>query len=554
MMVFLTDIARVKLLVRRGLPMILALMLALPFVNGNASSAAAQAIDEDRLDTTLLQAYFISVDNFAGPVMMGGIGIPLVPNMIPPEKFMGMMGQMSQMANFDLANMPANPGLLSAIYTSADPRLVPGATVDPMDFGTMRWDPDGFDTTITTLDQAMLIMKFAEWAKFFHKGFNGENILFPSPEMEAFLSLAFTADAMMISQFTGANLMTERGYITSINMDGGTRKIVDDTVDPFDQAVMLWALSDFMLTINDTERYPNLGAFAQQMATPEQMQQLMGMWGQTFQLVKANPVTEVKDRGLAIVALTWYAAAMGEQAPMVEITGLVNSLARDLGDVETTAFEKAASIRGLIEAWRLTGNIRYLNTALDLWDDLEGMWDEKAQTYAPEIGAATYIYTPWDAGLIIGALSEIIAASDNPLVGLIRQDVGVQATNRFMDFFGGTIMGSGFVHTPVPTPGRTGLLVSNISYDTSSETWTVNDSRYTTAGAQYAANEMIWIEGTLQGRLTGYPDVTPLPPRTPSVGDARISNWGLAGLAAVGAMLLGTGSLLLARRRVVIRK
>ena len=115
MMVFLTDIARVKLLVRRGLPMILALMLALPFVNGNASSAAAQAIDEDRLDTTLLQAYFISVDNFAGPVMMGGIGIPLVPNMIPPEKFMGMMGQMSQMANFDLANMPANPGLLSAI-------------------------------------------------------------------------------------------------------------------------------------------------------------------------------------------------------------------------------------------------------------------------------------------------------------------------------------------------------------------------------------------------------------------------------------------------------
>ena len=202
----------------------------------------------------------------------------------------------------------------------------------------------------------------------------------------------------------------------------------------------------------------------------------------------------------------------------------------------------------------MTGNIRYLNTALELWDDLEAMWDEDAQTYAPELGAATYTYTPWDAGLIIGALSELIAASENPLVGLVRQGVGDQATNRFMNFFDNTIMRSGFVHAPVPTPGRTGLLVSNISYDTSSGEWTVNDSRYTTAGAQYAANEMIWIEGTLQGRLTGYPEVTPLPPRTPSVGGISVSKWGLAGLAGVGALLLGSGSLLLARRRVLVRR
>ncbi|MDA0768850.1 MAG: hypothetical protein BZY79_06530 [SAR202 cluster bacterium Casp-Chloro-G4] len=549
---FLRDLVGARLLLRGGLPVLLALMLAFPLVGSNMPSASAQGIDKDRLDTTLLQAYFLSVDNFAGPVMMGGVGIPLVPNMIPPEMFMGMMGQMGQMANFDPANMPANPGLLSAVYASADPRLVPDATVDPMDFGTMRWDPEGFDTTIATRDQAMLIMKFAEWAKFFHKGFNGESILFPSPEMEAFLSLAFTADGMMILQFVGANLMTENGYVTSINMDGGTRQVVDDGVDSFDQAVMLWALSDFMYTIKDTEDYPMLGAFAQQMATPEQMEQLMGMWGQTFELVKANPVTEVKDKGLAIVALTWYAAAMGEQAPMADITQEVENLALGLGNVETTAFEKAASIRGLIEAWRLTGNIKYLNTALDLWDELEALWDEDAQTYATEAGATTYTYTPWDTGLIIGALSEIIVASDNPLVGLVREDIGEQATNRFMDFFDGTIMGSGFVHAPVPTPGRTGLLVSNISYDTSSGNWTVNDSRYSTAGSQYAANEMIWMEGTLQGRLTGYPEITAAPPRTPSVGDVSISNWGLAGLAGIGALLLGAGSLLLARRHTIL--
>jgi len=503
---------------RAWLPVVIALMLALPIIGTSAPSASAQAIDEDRLDATLLQAYFLSVDNFAGSVMMG-------------EK-----------ANFDPASIPANTGLLSAAYASADPRLVPGVTVDPMDFGTVRWDPAGLDTTINTRDQAMLIMKFAEWTKFFHKGFNGESILFPTPEMEAILSLAFTVDGMMISQFAGANLMTENGYVTSISMDGGVRQVIDDTVDPFDQTAMLGALSDFMYTVKNSEDYPMLAALTEQVATPEQMQQLMGMRGQTFELVK--------DKGLAIVALTWYAAAMGDMAPMEEIIREVNRLAGSLGDVETTAFEKAASIRGLIEAWRVTGNIRYLTTALELFHELDDLWDNDAQSYATEASATTYTYTPWDTGLIIGALSEIIVASDNPLVGLVQQDIGYRATNRFLDFFDGTIMGSGFVHAPVPTPGRTGLLVSDLSYDTASGEWTVNDSRYNTSGGQYAANEMIWMEGTLQGRLTGYPEVTPLPPKTPSVGGTSISSWSLAGAAAVGAVLLGSGSMLVARRRV----
>ena len=527
---------------RAWLPVVIALMLALPIIGTSAPSASAQAIDEDRLDATLLQAYFLSVDNFAGSVMMRGLGIPLVPNMVPPEKFMGLMGMMGEKANFDPASIPANTGLLSAAYASADPRLVPGVTVDPMDFGTVRWDPAGLDTTINTRDQAMLIMKFAEWTKFFHKGFNGESILFPTPEMEAILSLAFTVDGMMISQFAGANLMTENGYVTSISMDGGVRQVIDDTVDPFDQTAMLGALSDFMYTVKNSEDYPMLAALTEQVATPEQMQQLMGMRGQTFELVK--------DKGLAIVALTWYAAAMGDMAPMEEIIREVNRLAGSLGDVETTAFEKAASIRGLIEAWRVTGNIRYLTTALELFHELDDLWDNDAQSYATEASATTYTYTPWDTGLIIGALSEIIVASDNPLVGLVQQDIGYRATNRFLDFFDGTIMGSGFVHAPVPTPGRTGLLVSDLSYDTASGEWTVNDSRYNTSGGQYAANEMIWMEGTLQGRLTGYPEVTPLPPKTPSVGGTSISSWSLAGAAAVGAVLLGSGSMLVARRRV----
>ena len=535
----------------RGAIVLILLILIIPLVSSGSRTASAQAIDQQRLEIALLQTYFISVDNFAGPVMMGGMGVPLVPTMVPPDMFQGMMGQMAQMANFDPANMPANPGLLAAIYTSADPRLVPGAEVNPMDFGSMRWDPEGFDTTVTTLDQAMLIMKFVEWAKFFHKGFNGEAILFPTPEMEAFLSLVFTAEGLMISQFAGANLMTPDGYIKSINFDNGTREVVDDTIDPFDQAVMLWALSDLIYTIKNTEEYPNLGMLADQIATPEMMQQLMEMWDQTFELVKSHPVSNVKNRGLTIVALSWYAAAKGNQAPMNEIFATVNSLARGLGNVEDTAFEKAASIRGLIEAWRITGNVDYLNNAMDLWNELNSLWDDEAKTFAPTADSVTYEYTPWDAGLIIGALSEIIAATDDG----VPSDVKDEATDRFLDFFDSTIVASGFTHLPVPTPGRSGLLVSNISYDTSTGTWTVNDARYTTAGALYAANEMIWIEGSLQGRLTGYPEIPSLQtaaanqPKAPSVGDIVPPAWVLAGLSVVGVLLFGSGVLVLKERR-----
>ncbi|MDP6455554.1 MAG: hypothetical protein QF898_19910 [SAR202 cluster bacterium] len=532
----------------RALGVTIALIVAVGLmVSGTQSNkASAQSVDDAALQTALLQSYFISVDNFAGPVMMGGMGTPLVPTMIPPDEIMAMMTQMGQMANFDPATMPANPGMLAAIYSSGEPALPAGVTPDPMDFGTMRWDPASFDTNIATRDQAMLIMKFVEWAKFFHKGFDGENILFPTPEMEAFLSLMFTAQAMMVSNFTGQNLMAENGFITSINMDGGARTVVNDTANPFDQAAMLWALSDLMLTLNDMENYPILGALAQQVASPEMMESMMGMWDKTFEMVKANPTTDPKDAGLAIVSLVWYAAAKGDMAPLEEIISAVDGIASGLGTSETTAFEKSASIRGLLEAWRLTGNEEYLNTATSLWADLDGMWDDNAKTYATIAGASSYTYTPWDVGLVLGALSEVITVRGDG----IGSDVKELATNRYLDFQTGTIVGSGFIHLPVPTPGRTGLFVSEASYDVAAGEWTVTDTRYNAAGSQYAANEMIWLEGALQGRQTGYPALPSLPVTPPSVGDAALSLQLMAGIGVIGLLLIGSGGLLIARRRV----
>lgn len=364
------------------------------------------------------------------------------------------------------------------------------------------------------------------------------------------MSLVFTAQAMMVSNFAGQNLMAENGFITSINMDDGTRTVVDEAVNPFDQAAMLWALSDLMITLKDVDRYPNLGALAQQVASPEMMQGMMDLWDQTFELVKANPTSDTKDAGLAIVSLVWYAAAKGDMAPLDEIIAAVDGIASGLGSSEDTAFEKAASIRGLLEAWRLTGNEDYLNTASSLWTDLDNLWDDNAQTYSTTAGATSYTYTPWDVGLIIGALSEVIATADNGLGG----DAKDLATSRFVDFLSGTIVGSGFTHLPVPTPGRAGLFVSEAIYDVSSGGWTVTDTRYTTAGSQYAANELIWLEGSIQGRLTGYPELpsprVAEPAKPPSVGDTTLGIPLMAGIGLIGLLLIGGGGAVIVRRRI----
>jgi hypothetical protein len=263
-------------------------------------------------------------------------------------------------------------------------------------------------------------------------------------------------------------------------------------------------------------------------------------------MVKANPTTDPKDAGLAIVSLVWYAAAKGDMAPLEEIIAAVDDIASGLGTSETTAFEKAASIRGLLEAWRLTGNEDYLNTATSLWADLDGMWDDSAKTYATVTGASSYTYTPWDVGLVLGALSEVIAAPGNG----IGSDVKELATNRYLDFQAGTIVGSGFIHLPVPTPGRTGLFVSEASYDVAGGEWTVTDTRYSAVGSQYAANEMIWLESALQGRQTGYPALPSLPVTPPSVGDTALSLQLMAGIGLIGLLLIGSGGALIVRRRI----
>jgi hypothetical protein len=450
------------------------------------AAASVGLAQRPQLDGVLLQSYFVSVDNFAGPVMMGGMGIPFEP---PME----MVQMMAERAGLPMEMMPRNPGLLAAIYTSGDARLPDGVMPDmgpPADFGTMRWDPAGFDTTIRTADQAMLIMKFTEWAKYFHNAWEGQAILFPEP-MERLLSNLFIVEPRVMANFAAQNLMTESGFVHAIRMDGGERTVVDGSVVPWDQAAMLWALADLVGTMKDRDTYPNLVL----PGDDEVLATLSGMMDRVFDVVMANPVVEVEKRGLTLVSLVWYAAATDDPALRASALKLVDAYASTLGRDERTAFEMAGSIRGLLEAARVTGSDSYRSEALALWSDLEALWDADASAYAPYAGAERYAYTPWRIGLVVGALGEVILQGGD-------EGMANAAADRYASLFRNVIMGVG-THTDVPSPGQTGIFAAAFSYDGSG--WQVDDNRYSTGGSQYAANEMIWLEGTLNGRLDGYP-------------------------------------------------
>jgi len=313
--------------------------------------------------------------------------------------------------------------------------------------------------------------------------------------MEKFLALVFTAQSKMIIQFSTENLLTESGFVNGISLESGEREVIDSTIDPLDQALMLWAISDLAGTLDSDVYF--------QLKDPATAEALSGLADQTFRLVEANEATTPIDRSLTIVSLVWYAT----QTSNGELREDAISLIRDYADSLTSAVagtaeeapEIAASIRGLLEAYRVTGEDRYVETAVNLWNQLESLWDDDAGFYAKSEGAQTYTYSSFEVGLIFGALGEL-----REVIGDATADYRIQreAEQRIVD-----IVLEGFLTRSIRIPGNTFppiLFAEETSYDGSS--WSVSPV-FDSVGALYLANELIWLEGL---QVNGYPSVSRL--------------------------------------------
>ncbi|MFQ5860216.1 MAG: hypothetical protein ACE5IG_01540 [Dehalococcoidia bacterium] len=435
-----------------------------------------------------LEAYWYSRFNLGMLSMGSGMGPQLMP---PPEMVMTMM----ERAGID-APPKKNPHLTMAVFASADPSLTAPA-FDPDDLLSFRLDPTKMDTRILTAANAMAIIKEIEWAKMFEAfPISAE---FPDANVDHFLAQVFFTLGPANTNFLVENLRAENGLFQHAWQDGS---VVDSSLVPMDQIAMLWALADVASATKGWEFYQ----------APLGRDMALGLADRTFTAIVAENVlgqlTTARERGMALQALTWYAAHTEDKALRQQAKAQISALADGLVDEmaingklpapagANQAASQGAVVAGLLFAFNATGNTSYQVAGLRAWRYLQGLWNADAGVYKTGEVADKYVYTPQDVGDILAAF--------NSMLHILAYDVG----DRFAIFFRNSVKASGLQlaegsdsggatdEDEVPAPPQVGkipVMASEVTYDVEEETWEVTNGQFDTEMAMYASNEMIWI-------------------------------------------------------------
>jgi len=497
------------------------------------------------------EGYWYSRYNLGNLVARSGLGETFMPDM-------EMIQQMAQMVDAnpddgDTAMPPMNAALLKSVFASADPHYT--QMIDVEDYGTQRWDPATFDTTITSRAMGWTIIKETEWAKQFHVD---DHFGTPSDNFGAhqrFMGMALNAEAKMQAQYALQMLKNDQGLIA--NSDG--------TVDWGGQWVMLTAFSDLGNTLglahvphSATNRY----------ADPDASAMFLGASDMLFGALASRQPADVEELSLAIQALTWYAASTGNADNQAQAIGLIAQHGDALiGANKDDATHKALAIRGLIEAYRVSGEAKYLDAAANAFNGLAAEYDATHGVFSSQ---NTYMID--DVAVIMGALNS---------VKLFAGDAVDQAKVEeiFTYFFESAVNLSGlqmsappkdvakgifeqdepdiyYAYPGMPMPPMAGgefgiapVFATEVTWDGSQ--WSVTNDRFDSAGAMHASNEFIWFHND---EVNGFPEVGVLasPATLPTTG-ATAPIPSLLLLAGVAGLLLVGGGLALRRRAVVKR-
>ncbi|MBE2234727.1 MAG: hypothetical protein IAE85_14635 [Anaerolinea sp.] len=463
------------------------------------------------------EGYWYSRYNMGSLTMMAGLGDTFMPDM-------AMIQQMIQMADADpndgdTAMPPMNAALLKTIFASADPHFIQPIDMTMRDFGTMRWDPSTFDTTITTPAMGWTIIKEIEWAKQFHVD---DHFGTPTDDFGAqwrFVGMVIMAEAKMQAQYALQMLTDGQGLIHNSN----------GAVDWAGQWIMLEALSDLASALDaptmlhsTTNRYADPAAAAMFRSASDML----------FGALRTHRPAGVEELSLALQALPWYAAAQhdaGRQAQAVaqlhrhgNALAIVSktALTGATPAVEFSASDWAYAIRGLLEVHRITGQQRYLSIAGLAFDRLQSAYDPSHGVFTRQDS-----YTIDDVAIIMGALNSLkLFAGD-----AVDQN---QVETIFTDFFESAVNMSGlqqsappidalkdpfeqedppiyYAYPGMPMPPMAGgaygvapVFATEVTWDGSQ--WSVTNNRFDSAGAMHASNEFIWFHND---EVDGFPIV-----------------------------------------------
>jgi len=370
-------------------------------------------------------------------------------------------------------------------------------------FLSMRWDHARMSHVIDMAAEGQVLLKLALWAEFFMAGnHHDDQLLGITPEdgfrgatltLSAVSKMLLMKSAMLYDgeQFKGVDPRTAKPgtyYLphrigVRLRMVGDVAPraeeffVVDDSSQLFDQASLLWGLSEFyryadpgfksnwnQVFGDDT---PYDGSIMEQkyivlaeglanlvLETMESRHQadnsmLASEWTPAQ---GSGAVTKTADLGMALVALASYVdkvhtdpARVTRAAQLLRRQAdlLANAPAAD-GSVGSayasgtqqpvagapTLLDQGMAIRGLLAAYSTLGDERYKLAAFKIFEFMNTrLWDDATGLYRSHAGAARSVYTPLNLGAAIGALREVILASGKPELLERYKRFWVQAIN-----------------------------------------------------------------------------------------------------------------------------
>ena len=438
------------------------------------------------------EGYWYSRYNMMALTMQSGLGESFMPDMTQMKMAMQAVGQNPA----DPPMPPLNPALLRVVYAGGDPRYV--TANDPMDFGTLRWR--GGPAKLTTEATGWTIIKEVEWARMFHVD---RHFGTPTSSFGATQRLAGMIFALVVKMQAQALVQEPARFHQSTLGDAALLTAFSDAAGFYGAATMLHS---------GTNRYADPAAAA---AFAELAR------GQFPKVLTSEPEGG-RELSAAIQSVVWYAALTTNADERAQARHAIVEWADELSEEEGEGpAARAYSIRGLIEAGRVTGEARYLDQAASVYQELISGFDAQHGV----LHGSRRLTTDQ-----VGELAGAFNAASLFLGGRIDQ---AKATELFGAWWEGTVNLSGFqIAAPaiaefkgayetqqdpinlrfplLPLPkdvgegyGTAPVFAASVTW--TSRGWSANQNWFDTAGAMHASTELMWFHND---EVNGFPEVT----------------------------------------------
>lgn len=452
-----------------------------------------------------------------------------------------------------------HPTLITRIFNGGDPSLAnPFDMNNPGDTLNLRFVPsaEAGDRTKTAA-YGWLAVKEVEWARQFHVD---DHFGIPGP-----------GDTRPLAQIrlNGLLIFTEALMQTKVLLDDTVDMMQDppapktptlfDWSDPAGNYVVLIALADLANTLrgdpgqgnvlcttdlapegtvcSTSNRYRAIGQMMAPMMLGEgkTADDLAGLFVMAANMLVGTPMIpdpppDLRSAAVATQAFAWLASAQmdanGKDLAKARMKSAADTL---LAMTPADSVEQAASLRALIEAYRVLGDASYKTGALKAWAALQAKYDAPHGRWTD---VATY--TGDDLAFLFGALNAL-GTYQTDVIGATAADAE-RATTMLLDAFESTMDLGGFqvaappatppfvpvdeyqgndlshrypgmVAPPDVTPSTKGHGVAPVCANSITWTgtgWTVDRSRVDTADCMHLANEMLWFHSD---EVSGFPTV-----------------------------------------------